>query len=431
VDAAEIAAGLESAGFTDSTAQEYSFADVFSLAESLFQQTPRLVNHRPGRLANPWAERPLKHLTRGVSFALPGLIFIACLPLVTTTRDFVALTVAMLFGWPAGQTMAFLGYALEGRRHPMGARAVLMLGLVTSLALGLAYAAASLGLGVSHPVAALGAGEIVYMAAASVVLVMGYEWAVLGSLVPGLAAAFLNWREIGPPDKILIAGAVGTVVAVVAAALATTAKARVNDLQTAFASLTREDWREAGFHCAYGMAGGLLVTLPALSLSGMTKGSLSLLPVIWSMGWAEWHIVSLRRRSFELLNQAISIEYFQLSVRWLARRSVVRYLGALTVLTALLLVAMRIISGEAPSAAVLGSFLASWLLGWGFYLALVLSSLGRMRIVVPCMVAAVLAGLASIELLHWQLSILVAPLALSLLLTAPVTMTIGDPTRHM
>ncbi len=108
-----------------------------------------------------------------------------------------------------------------------------------------------------------------------------------------------------------------------------------------------------------------------------------------------------------------------------------RYLGALTVLTALFLVAMGIIGGEAPSTAVLVSFLASWLLGWGFYLALVLSSLGRMRIVVPCMVAAVFAGLACIQLLHWQPSILVAPLALSLLLARPVALTIGDPTRHM
>jgi hypothetical protein len=237
VDAAEIAAALESGGFTDSTAKEYGFADVFALAELLFQQTPRLVNHRPGRLVSPWVERPLKHFTRGVSFALPGLIFIACLPQVTATVEFLALTVAMLTGWPIGQTMAFLGYALEGRHHPMAARAILSLGLAASLVVGLLYAALAVRLGVTPSVAMLGAGEITYMAGASVVLVLSSEWIVLGSLVPGLAAAFLTWRGIGSPGYLLAVGALGTVLSSVISAFATTAKARWRDLRIAFACL--------------------------------------------------------------------------------------------------------------------------------------------------------------------------------------------------
>jgi hypothetical protein len=163
----------------------------------------------------------------------------------------------------------------------------------------------------------------------------------------------------------------------------------------------------------------------------MGTSSMSLLPVIWSMGWAEWYIVSLRRQCFELLNQAITLEFFRLRTRQLAWRSVIRYLSALTLLTAFLITAIRFVTGEMPSAALLISFLASWLLGFSFYLALVLSSVGCIRIVVPCMVVSIAVGLTSIEMLHWQPSILVAPLMLSFLLLWPVKLTLSDPTRHM
>jgi hypothetical protein len=427
VDAAEIAASLESVGFTDTTAAEYGYEDVFTLADALFQQTPRLVNYQPGRLDNPWVERPLKHLSRGLSFALPGLIFISCLPRVTAMAEFVALTIAMIIGWPAGQTLAYLGYVLEGRRDRGSAQTVLLLGLGAALGVSLAYAVIAMRVGVMPSIAALGAGEIVYMAAASVVLVLGAEWVVLGSLVPGLAAALLSWSGAGPP-VVLVGGSAGTVLSIFVSAVVPLVRAR---RRHALSSLTGRDWREAGWHCAFGVAGALLVTLPALSLTGMAISSLSLLPVIWSMGWAEWYIISLRRQCFDLLNLAISIEFFRLRVQQLGSRSLRRYLGVLAVLTALLLAAIWIITGKPPSVALFVSFSASCILGIGFYLALIVSSLGRVRVVALCMAVAVVVDLVAIETLHWQPAILVGPTLLSLLLVWPAALTIGDPTRHM
>jgi hypothetical protein len=156
-----------------------------------------------------------------------------------------------------------------------------------------------------------------------------------------------------------------------------------------------------------------------------------MLPVIWSMGSAEWNIVRLRRRSFDLLNESVSIRYFQLFVRRLATRSIARYLTELTVLSLVLLAAVRQLTGTTPSTPVLIGFGASWLLGCGFFLALVLSSLGQMRAVVVRMVAAVAVGLACIAALHVQPTVVAAPLVLCLALLPALRLTIGDPIRHM
>ena len=431
VDSAEIAAGLESVGFTDGTAREYRCGDVFALADRMFLMTPRLVNKQPGRLANPWAERPLRHLTRGVSFALPGLIFVACLPHTSSAMDFPALTVAMLLGWPIGQTMAFIGHSLEGRRHPMAARALLVLAMAGAIVLGTAFGLAARAVGTSTPIALVGGGEIVYMAAAAVILVFSNELIVIATLVPGLAVAGLGlWLPaITTADQAAAAGV--TVMSAVAAAVVVCGRARMQDVRVGFQALNSKDWTEAGFHSAYGVSGGVLVTLPAISGFGTAIGSLSLLPVIWSMGSAEWNIVRLRRRSFDMLNQAISVRYFQDQVGGLVVRNLSRYLVDLTLLTLALVSAVWVLRGSAPSAGVVIGLAASWMLGCSFYLALVLSSLGRMRVVVVAMVAAIGLGILGIQLFGWEAMILVAPIALSVLLFPSLKLSIGDPTRHM
>ncbi|MFN0284070.1 MAG: hypothetical protein ACKVZ6_19150, partial [Kineosporiaceae bacterium] len=190
VDAVEIAAGLEAAGFTDRAAREYGARDVFDLAETLFDRT-RFGRGRPGRpkLVNAWAERPLQHMLRGVAFAAPGLLFVACLPAVTGDLDRAALVVAMLLAWPGSQAMAFFGHLLEGRRHPAGARAVLRLALVVLAVVAVGFGVLAAAVGVDDRVAALGAGEVLYLAAAAVVLVLGHERLALAVLAPGVLAA--------------------------------------------------------------------------------------------------------------------------------------------------------------------------------------------------------------------------------------------------
>lgn len=431
VDAAEIAAGLEASGFTDRSAQEYGFAGIFALAERLFAITPRLADRSPGRLANPWAERPLRHLVRGVTFALPGLLLIACLPGLTSRADLVALVVAVLLGWPASQAMAFIGYVLEGRRHPAAAKALLLLGLTGSVLMSGLFAAVALACGVSARVAALTAGEIAYVTSSAVVLVLSNELVVLGALVPGLvAAAWTRWVP-GAPAWLLGVGAAASLGLVGFAAVASCARARPGDLRAGFGALTRHDAVEAVFHLGYGLAGGLLVTLPAVAGGRAIGGGLALVPVIWSMGGAEWNVVRLRRCSFDLLNQTLSLARFQLRVRRLAAGSVARYLAQLSTLTVLLVVGIRVSTGTMPARPLAVALLAGWVLGSGFYLALVLSSLGRVREVVGWMLLAVLLGAGAQLSLHDPSALLVAPLVLVLGMAPTLRRTVADPLRHM
>ncbi|GAB6902159.1 hypothetical protein [Kineosporia succinea] len=431
VDAAEIAAGLEASGFTDGSAREYGYPGVFGLAEALFRLTPRLADRRPGRLANPWAERPLRHLARGLTFALPGLVLVACLPALSSGADRVTLVLAMLLGWPASQAMAFLGYSLEGRRHPRAAAAVLLLGLCVSALVAGLLALAAHTLGASAPVVAIAAAEIVYVTSAAVVLVLGNELIVLGALVPGVVAAACSRWVPGLPDPVLVAGAVSSVALVLVAALAICAGARIRDLRGGFRVLTRHDLTEVVFHLGYGLAGGVLVTLPALGGSATAAGGLALLPVIWSMGGAEWSVVWLRRRSFDLLNETISVPGFQRSVRRLALTGTVRYLLQLTVLTGLLVAGFRLTGGALPDRPLTVALLAGWLLGGGLYLALTLSSLSGVRTVVPCLLLAVAVGLAAHTLLTSPFAMLAAPVALVIALAPALRRTVADPVRHM
>jgi hypothetical protein len=431
VDAAEITAGLEASGFTDGSAEEYGYPGVFRLAEALFASTPRLADRTPGRLVNPWAERPLRHLARGITFALPGLVLVACLPRLDAQADLVALIFAMLLGWPASQSMAFVGFALEGRRHPRAASAMLLLGLVLSLVVAAAVGVVAVHAGVSTRVATIAAGEIVYVTAAAVVLVLSHELVVLGALVPGLAAAAASRWVPGSPWWLLNAGVGASLALIVLAALVACSDARPRDLRTGFRALTRHDAVEVLFHNGYGLAGGLLVTLPALAGPRVANFGLAMLPVIWSMGGAEWNVVWLRRRSFDLLNTTISVQLFQGSVRRLAGASVVRYLLQLSALTALLVAGIRLSTGAMPGPSLQWALLASWVLGAGFFLALVLSSLGRVRAVAPLMILAVAVGLAVDLGLHTTYALLVAPVALVLGLVPVLRGTIADPVRHM
>ncbi|GAB3250469.1 hypothetical protein [Kineosporia babensis] len=431
VDSVEIAAGLEASGFTDGSAQEYGFPGVFGLGEALFRLTPRLADRHPGRLPNPWAERPARHLVRGLTFALPGLVLVACLPSLNTTADRVTLVLAMLLGWPASQAMAFVGYALEGRRHPKAAAALLFLGLTVSILTAAGFAAVAQAFGASTPIAAIAAAEIVYVTSAAVVLVLSHELIVLAALLPGVTAAGCSWWAPDLPREVLVIGSVASVALVLIAALTICAGAWLSDLRVGLQVLTKHDLVETVFHVGYGLAGGILVTLPALGGFQTAAGGLALLPVIWSMGGAEWNVVRLRRQSFDLLNEAISVAGFERSVRQLALTSTVNYLAQLTALTGVLLTGMWLLGVEIIDQTFALALFASWLLGCGFYLALTVSSLSGVRTVVPCLLLAVAVGLTAYLAVPSPLAMLAAPVTLVLSLTPAVLRTVADPVRHM
>ncbi len=429
VDHVEIVAGLEANGFTDPTAVEYRCQDLFDLAARMFAMTPRLADRQPGKLANPWSERPLRHLMRGLSFALPGLIFVAALPRSGGTAGLLALTAALMIGWPLSQILAYLGYTLAGQRHPMAARALLLAGLGVGLVLAGLFWVVTTSLGLSPGLAGVGAAEIAYLAAAAVIAVVGGDVVALAVLTPGLLTIGLTLLD-HQAARWLPWGAGSAVGAAMVAAVVLCREARLSHLRTARSALGVHEWRETVAHACYGFAGAALVTLPALSGRASSATALSLLPLTWSMGVAEWSVVRVRRGAFEMLNAAVSVPEFAARSARQVTAAAGRYLVSLVLLTALAAAVLRHGSLGATTPETWWGLAAGVVLGLAFFVALVLSSLGQIRAVVPVLGLSALLGAAAL-LLPVAWAVMIAPLSAALLLLPVLRDSIGDPVRHM
>ena len=114
-DPLEVAAGLEAAGISDKRARaSYDAATVFELAEHLYRQVPR----RPVAVAraDPWA-RPMRELmTRGLVYALPGLMLVAAMKHFIAAEAMLLLLVSVVAGG-ANQALSWLYSVQLGRKQ--------------------------------------------------------------------------------------------------------------------------------------------------------------------------------------------------------------------------------------------------------------------------------------------------------------------------
>ncbi|MGP4051139.1 hypothetical protein [Streptomyces sp. 2A115] len=194
----EIAALLESDGLSDDQIREkYGCKDSFSLAEELYERVERRHPEPAGPAHDPWRTGLLGCLLRGVVFALPGLGYVLGAPLLAGPEDgfglpagTVPLLAGALCGWTWNQGLAHRAYSWLGLGDKAAARRSLLLGAPAGALLGslvaLAFAPGHLG------AVAFAAGQSGYLAAATVLLVMGRERALLVALLPMAAGALLE-----------------------------------------------------------------------------------------------------------------------------------------------------------------------------------------------------------------------------------------------
>jgi len=439
VDPCEIAAGLEAAGFTDTAvAARYGVPDVFALAEHLFAATPRRLAGTRSRATNPWRERPVRHLARGMAFGCPGIVYVAALPGATGPAERWLLVFALTLGWAVGQAAVFLGYLLDGRGDRAGARAVLRAGLVVAVLAALALVALCGGR-VGPVTVGLAAGQVVYLPAAAVVLMLGHELLVLLALVPGLVGAGLlltarsSTSAAGAgPDTAVLVGAGGIAVSllvVVAVAVWLTRRPR---WRRPGGPSTADAWL-ACWHGGYGVLAATMVCLPAVlptSAGAPASGTDGtwLLPLTWSMGVAEWLILRFRRRAHDLLDEHGTPAGFAGGARRTLAAGAACYVVVLVVLT----VAVPPVTGGDVGAVLREPVLPAvgLLLGFGFYLALLGISLGAVRRVVTALAGSVATGTAVAACWSAREDVVVAPLALAATLAVVMTALVADPTRH-
>ncbi|PYC80513.1 hypothetical protein C7C46_12515 [Streptomyces tateyamensis] len=191
----EIAAFLESDGLTDEQAALlYGRADAFTLAEELFAKVDRRYPG-PSSAENPWRIDPWRCVLRGLVFALPGLAYLLGADLFAPHRlryglpsGMAATAAATLISWAWNQALAHRAYGWQSRLDRRSAGLTLAIGAPLGAVL-----AGGCGWLIGGPLAALVflLGQSGYLAAATVLLVLGREKHLLVALAPSAVGALL------------------------------------------------------------------------------------------------------------------------------------------------------------------------------------------------------------------------------------------------
>lgn len=217
----EIAALLESDGLSDDQIRErYGLKNSFALAEELYGRVERRYPEPVGPAHDPWRTGLLGCLLRGVVFALPGLGYVLGAPFLAGPKGGLGLPAGMipllagaLVGWTWNQGLAHRAYSWLGLGDRPAARRSLLIGGPTGALLGSLVALCAIGTAGTGAVA-FAAGQSCYLAAATALLVLGRERALLFALLPMAAGAVL--AMIRPvPDTTRLALLLGSLAVVV------------------------------------------------------------------------------------------------------------------------------------------------------------------------------------------------------------------------
>lgn len=410
----EIAAHLESEGLTGEQIQRrYGRRDTFEAAAELFARVPRAFPEPPPA-PDPWRGDPGTALLRGLVFTLPGLGYALAAPFLTGPPDRLglpagtgALAASALAAWAWNPALAHRAYAALAAGGRAAAGRVLRTGAPAGAPIALAAALATAA-PLPAPGAALlfAAGQAVYLAAATVLLVLGRERLLLFALLPlALGAAAL---PLLPPEAVPAAAQAVVRVALPAAAVCAAVAAAVRETVRA----VREGRGTGGAAADGAAAGGVLPArrasapyglfglgcgvLTALAALGETlwhgAGAAPAGPVVvalsLSMGAAEWLLYRCRSLALAALARSTTAA----GLRWRAAGALgVCLAGYLTVLAALVLATAALWPGGPPAdPARLPAVLA---LGAVLWTGLLLQAFGAAR--TPAAVTAAAAALCA------------------------------------
>ncbi|MFF8806829.1 hypothetical protein [Streptomyces omiyaensis] len=331
----EIAALLESDGMTDDHIRlAYGRNDSFTLAEDLYARVERRHPEPPRRSRGGRAgsEGLGGCLLRGLVFALPGLAYVLAGPLLAGAPG--------RYGLPAGTVPLLAGavtgwvwnQALSHRAHTwlgLGDRAAAARALLTGAPAG-ALAGTAVALAVARggelPAAVFAAGQSLYLAAATVLLVLGRERALLASLLPLLGALpALRWDL---PDP-LRAG-----LPLLSLAAACLVAARTLRPGTARGAAGRGGPPLAASlpYGLFGLGSGVLVLHAGLGES-LAAGTGAVVALTLSMGPAEWLLHRFRGGSLARLRTLTTARAFRRAVTGTLVLCLGGYLAALLGLT--------------------------------------------------------------------------------------------------
>lgn len=352
----EIAALLESDGLSDDQIRErYGLKNSFALAEELYERVERRHPEPDGPAHDPWRTSLLGCLLRGVVFALPGLGYVLGAPFLAGPRDdfdlpagTVPLLVGALVGWTWNQGLAHRAYSWLGLGDRAAARRSLLWGAPAGALLG-ALAALAVA-GTVHPSAvAFAAGQSVYLGAATALLVMGRERALLAALSPMAAGAALALAR-PLPDAVRLVLLLGSLTVVALLGLREVAPRkgrgavcdvrlppRGRDQPGARSRRTTTGPPLLGSlpYALFGLATGVLVLHTALgdALTGEQRSAPAAVALTLSMGPAEWLLHRFRSSALAGLRASSTARAFWRTTACTVAECLAAYLVTLLALT--------------------------------------------------------------------------------------------------
>ncbi|MFD7443472.1 hypothetical protein [Streptomyces sp. NPDC059909] len=461
----EIAALLESDGLTDEQIRlRYGREDSFALAEELYGRVERRFPEPAVPPDDPSAGTLLACLLRGVIFALPGLGYVLAAPLLAGGRSAyglpagaIPLLAGALAGWTWNQALSHRAYSWLGLGDRPAAARSLLLGAPAGALLATAAALASAGPS-DGPALLFTAGQSLYLAAATVLLVLARDRALLLALLPLAAGASCAALQPLPSWVRIVLLVTSATAAVCCAAWAlrpstpasrragrTRGRPAANAAGPALIGCRRAGrrrWWSAVTDVA-GRGGGVRQeTGPATGapwlggslpygLFGLGTGTLVLhvaldipplaVALTLSMGPAEWLLHRFRADSLAGLRASTTPRGFRVSVAATLARCLAGYLGALSTFAA---VAMLLWpgGGRGPGGAALAGVL---LLGVVLWTGLLLQAFGAVL-----SAAGVCCAAALVAVLVPDAALLVVPGTAAAVLAGLVCVLLGRITAH-
>ncbi|WP_328882146.1 hypothetical protein [Streptomyces sp. NBC_00299] len=331
----EIAALLESDGLSDDQIRErYGVKNSFALAEELYERVERRYPEPDSPVHDPWQSGLLGCLLRGVVFALPGFGYVLGAPLLAGPHDdfglpagTVPLLAGALVGWTWNQGLAHRAYSWLGLGDRGAARRALLLGAPVGALLGALVTL--IVAGAAHPAAvAFAAGQSVYLGAATALLVLGRERALLAALLPMTAGAVLSFAHPVPePARLVLLLGSLAVVAVLGLREVAPLKGRGAESDVRLPPRGRDQPRRSRSrrttvgprlsaslpYALFGLATGVLVLHTALGdiLTGEQRSAPAAVALTLSMGPAEWLLYRFRSGSLAGLRSSSTPRAFR------------------------------------------------------------------------------------------------------------------------
>jgi hypothetical protein len=418
VDDDEIAAILEAEGINDDVSRAlYNCPDVFALAAELWDRTPHVVEQVPTSIE---VDRPgsLRDLVHGLLFALNGLFFSVGLQVATSRSTTAALVIALVAGWAVGQAASLLWFRLEARKGDVAGRTVLRRSLEVVLVAGLGCGWLCERLGLPPAVTLLAVGQVYFVIAVSALLLYRKELWFFLTLLPGIVVVLVSYAGRSRFDtRVGLAAVVFTIVAVVVEA-AWLVRPRGPGPQR-----TSIEWLDVGHALQmslYGMIGALLLSYRAVSslvadVQHDVQGfDVSVLPLVLTIGVAEWQLRSYRQLSRQVLGLTDDLARFG-AVAWrFLLRSFARYWAVLGVASVALWAVVRLSEGVVPAETTLLSTTYA-VLGAALFLNLVLIAHARVDIALR---SFIVTGTAYVVLLAVQTAERFSPSVLAALFLA-------------